>query len=98
MLWLLTRFGSSAVALLSFLFSFMSYGKQAVTRHSELQAAVPTLFSFIYWQQRLALFYFVAGSHFACLCLQFGVLFAILVQTWLRLGLSSRRHQDAWQG
>ena len=56
-LWLLTRFGSSAVALLSFLFYELW---QAVPRHTKLQAAVPALFYFLFWQQCL-LFSLVAG-------------------------------------
>ena len=49
----------AAVPSLFSLFSFMSFGKRS-PRHTKLQAAVPALFYFLFWQQCL-LFSLVAG-------------------------------------
>ena len=80
---------SAAVPSLFSLLSFLFYELgQAVTRHTKLQAAVPALFCFLFWQQCL-LFSLVAVSPFSRLsCLQLAVLFS--VQTLLRVPAAVR--------
>ena len=70
-----TRFPAAVPSLFSLLSSLFYELGQAVTRRTKLQAAVPAIFYFLFWQQCL-LFSLVAVSPFQRLsCLQLAVLF-----------------------
>ena len=74
---MLTRFPAAVPLLFSSFLLYMSNGK----RSPATRALGSSASFFLFWQQRLALFSFVAGVAFASLCLQLAVLFSVLVQT-----------------